>query len=172
MLMIRVAVPGVPVPVDIVTTHLNSRHSSGVPDERSLYAHNRQIDELALFLKTHHDETHPLLFGGDFNIRNNPERLSYTLSNLSYPFVGAYCDHYPQLCHAPPARSRAEAWYNSEDQQGFEGTAAVQIRPVSAQAVFDQPVNGRMLSDHNGYLVVYRIDWSATPSSKTIAMNQ
>ncbi len=153
MLLVRVAVPGVPLPLDILTTHLNSRGASGVSAERSLFAHKLQVDDLVGFIKENQNPRYPFLMAGDFNFRGGNERLQYLTSKLTYTFTREYCEGVSQ-CQADTI-----PWENHQDHQTFADTPIVRIVPIAAEEVFDTPVKGRVLSDHNGYLVVYRISW-------------
>lgn len=153
MLMVRVVIPGVPVPIDIVTTHLNSRGSSGVPIERSLFAHQRQVDELADFVRRYHNPNHVFLLAGDLNVRRSNERLEYLQAEFKQTFTRAYCEQ-KRTCQGNNTR-----WQDHQDHQSFASAPSVRILPIHAEEIFDQPVGKRMLSDHNGYLVVYRIFW-------------
>lgn len=171
VLLVRVQVPGVPVPVDIMTTHLNAQRASGVSLKRALYAHNRQIDEIDDFLDTHRDPRNPLIFGGDFNMRGARERLDYAMSRRPYPFVRYYCTVTANDCDVRMSWDGDEPWLATQDLQGFDDGACVAVRPVRVAALFDEPVpdtsdepaalRGRLLSDHDGYLVVYRLSWPA-----------
>ena len=67
-LLVSVKIPGAPTPVDIITTHLYSKRSSGVPDERSLYAYRRQLGVLTAFIRDSRDPRRPLIVAGDFNV--------------------------------------------------------------------------------------------------------
>jgi hypothetical protein len=33
------------------------------------------------------------------------------------------------------------------------------VEPIRMEEIFDKPVDGKMLSDHSGFLVVYRLSW-------------
>lgn len=48
VMLVQVAVPGVPDPIEIATTHMNSQGASGVKPEKHLAAHMAQSAELAL----------------------------------------------------------------------------------------------------------------------------
>jgi endonuclease/exonuclease/phosphatase family metal-dependent hydrolase len=87
----RVAVPGVPEPVDVINTHLNSRGSTGVSEQRSLLAHRLQVDESTRFIETYRAPGNPLVFGGDFNMRNAPDRYERFALRKPWPIVHQYC---------------------------------------------------------------------------------
>lgn len=66
-MLVRISLPGGGDPVDVVTTHLNSRRASDVPDERSNQAHDRQLACLTAFIRRFHDPRDALIVAGDFN---------------------------------------------------------------------------------------------------------
>ena len=76
-MLVRVAVPGMPAPIDIFTTHMNSGRAARVPLERSAEAHRYQALEAAHFLDEYHEPDNPLIIGGDFNMRRNPDRFDF-----------------------------------------------------------------------------------------------
>jgi len=163
LLLVSIQIPGVPVPIDIVTTHLNSKKSSGVPDTRSFYAYQLQVDELTTFINEHRDPTHPLILGGDFNLRESPNRLKYVREKVTFPFVRAWCHVDPSVCRSKV--KGVDPWH-SQDQQVFNGSPVVNVEPIATDEVFDSE-DGKVLSDHSGFLVTYRISWFADTSSNT-----
>jgi hypothetical protein len=52
-----------------------------------------------------------------------------------------------------------EPWMDTQDLQGFESGRQVRVKPVRLEAMFDAPQDGKMLSDHDGYLVTYELSW-------------
>ena len=54
-----------------------------------------------------------------------------------------------------------EPWMDTEDLQGFESGGGVTVEPIRVEAMFDKPWKGDTLSDHDGFLVVYRLSWPA-----------
>lgn len=158
VLLVRIQVPGIPEPVDIVTTHLNSKRSSGVPESRSLQAYRRQFDEIASFLKTHRSPDHPLVLGGDLNVRGEPARYDYAAARLGHPFVHASCGT-SVVCDIGRQPDVRRPGIGTEDLQTFDSGGGVRIEPVSMRLLFQQPVDGRPLSDHAAELVVYRLSW-------------
>jgi endonuclease/exonuclease/phosphatase family metal-dependent hydrolase len=74
IMLARIAIPGVPTPIDIYNTHMNSRGASRAPARRNLAAHDRQALEASEFIDATHDDAFPVVFGGDFNMRRSQER--------------------------------------------------------------------------------------------------
>ena len=159
ILGIAVQIPGVPSPLQVVTTHMNSRNSTGVSEERSLRAHNLQMDELDDFLDANLNEQLPMIYGGDFNMKNARDRLDYAATKRPYPTVRRYCTRVVDDCDIRMSFDGDEPWLRTQDLQGAVDGALVKIRPIRAEALFDEPVDGKMLSDHDGYLVTYRLSW-------------
>lgn len=159
ILLVRVQVPGVPAPVDIMTTHVNSRRSSGVPDTRSLRAHHLQFDEIASFVADHRDPDNPFVLGGDLNARHAPARYTYAAARIRHPFVHDYCRGAGGGCQVAMKLEGDTPGINTQDLQAFDSGAAVSIRPTRMMLMFDQQVGGTMLSDHMALLVVYQLSW-------------
>ena len=166
VMMTRIAVPGVPGGVDVVNTHLNSRHASKTPDAHSLQAHNLQIDELNAFITDHHDVERPLLVGGDFNVRRAPDRYYHAAANRPYGVVAEYCAD--TACEGQALGAEGRPWLKTQDLQAFASLGPVDVRPIKVETVFASPDNGGKLSDHDGYLVRYRLSWTA-PATVNVA---
>lgn len=158
-MLVRVALPELPVEVDIVNTHLNSRRAAKAPLKRTLLAHNLQLEQLYAFISAHRAPGAPLLIGGDFNVRNAPERYYHKAEQRPFAVVSEFCSSTASGCGGP-ARLDERPWLRSQDLQAFDEADAVQVRPLRAEAVFTaEDENGR-LSDHDGYLVRYRLTWN------------
>jgi endonuclease/exonuclease/phosphatase family metal-dependent hydrolase len=165
-MLVRLAPQGLPTTIDVVNTHLNARKRSKAPKAVARAAHNAQMRELNSFVVGAHDPDAPLLVGGDFNVKKAPERYYYDALERPYTVVSEYC-----LISSCPGQvtktSTAEPWLASQDLQAFRD-GAVQVRPVRVEAMFDDGPRGERLSDHDGYLVRYRLSW--TPAT-TLAVH-
>jgi endonuclease/exonuclease/phosphatase family metal-dependent hydrolase len=168
-LFVRVAVPGLPSPVDLFTTHMNAKAASGVPPERTLDAHAFQTDESALFLNGARDLAHPLIFGGDFNMKNAQDRLDYFDLRKPYRIVRRYCTIESDACDVRMSWDGDEPWLDTQDLQGFDDGEAITVRPAIVEAMFDKPENGGLLSDHDGYLVTYRLTFAPREDAGLVA---
>jgi endonuclease/exonuclease/phosphatase family metal-dependent hydrolase len=157
-MLVRLAPEWSPTPIDVVNTHMNARKASGAPRARTLPAHNGQTRELSAFLKTHRAAAHPLLVGGDFNIRNSPARYDYDAGQRSFTVVGEYCSRPGSGCGDGAPDSSAKPWLRTQDLQGFRD-GALRVQPVASRYLFDEGT--KRLSDHEAYLVRYRLSWSA-----------
>ncbi|MET0274256.1 MAG: endonuclease, partial [Phenylobacterium sp.] len=155
VMLARLALPGAPVEVDVVNTHLNSKRASRAPLAQSLKAHNRQTEALIGFIKDHRDAGAPLLVGGDFNVKGAPARYDHLAAARPYRVVSEYCSAPASACEGQaPA---VEPWLRSQDLQAFTDGGPVAVRPVKVETVF---AGAGRLSDHDGYLVRYRLSWT------------
>lgn len=164
----RIEVPGLPVPLDVVNTHLNARGAAKVPRDRTLLAHNLQIEELAAFLDDARGPGYPLIFGGDFNTRNAEDRIDYALGHADGMMIASYyCTRLAEDCDIRLSFDGDQPWLDTQDLLGFSDGAAVRVRPVAIEAMFDCDATGGVLSDHDGYLVRYRLSWQSPEIART-----
>ncbi|MFC2951215.1 endonuclease/exonuclease/phosphatase family protein [Marinicaulis aureus] len=155
-----IQIPGAPAPVQILTTHLNSNHSSGVSEERSRAAHRQQVDELGDLVARGLNPRWPFIYAGDFNTRHSKDRFGHNAQTLPGVFVRQHCFDAAAGCDASNAvEGGAAPWLETQDLQGFVSGSDIEVRPVRAEKMFHEPVNGRVLSDHDAYLVTYRLTW-------------
>ncbi len=159
-MLVRLAPEGVPTTIDVVNTHMNSRKASMAPRSRTLPAHNGQVRELNAFLEENRAPGAPLLLGGDFNIRNSPARYYYDALERPYTVVGEFCSQPGSGCGDGAGDAASEPWLRTQDLQAFS-QGAVRVEPVRSQAIFTTVGARRPLSDHDGYLVRYRLSWNA-----------
>ena len=160
VMLVRLALPGAPSQIDIVNTHLNSRRAAKVPIARSLRAHNLQTEELLTFINAHRDADRPLLVGGDFNVRNAPDRYDYRSAERPFQVVSEFCNHAANPCEGQDAdHPAARPWLRSQDLQAFASAGPVTVRPIRIKTLFSASRPGPRLSDHDGYLVRYRLSW-------------
>jgi hypothetical protein len=54
-----------------------------------------------------------------------------------------------------------EPWMDTQDLQFFWPGSVVSARPVRAEALFDGKPGSPQLSDHDGFMVTYRLEWPA-----------
>ncbi|MFN3585162.1 endonuclease/exonuclease/phosphatase family protein [Phenylobacterium sp.] len=148
---------GVPFAVDVVNTHMNSRRAARAPLARTLWAHNVQTEELYGFVRAGLSDR-PVLIGGDFNVKNAPDRYAFRAEARPYTVVSEYCRRASGGCgpESPSARS-ATPWLKSQDLQAFTAPRPIAVTPVEDRTLFD---GAAALSDHAAYLVRYRLTWS------------
>lgn len=155
----RIAVPGVPVPVDLFDTHMNSRGASRAPLFRNLEAHARQANEASHFIEQNHDDRFPIVFGGDFNMRHSQGRWENFTRYQPMELVHRACMEPNSGCDVRMSWDGDEPWVDTQDLQFFESGQGVGITPIRVEALFDGGPNGPVLSDHDGFLVTYRLSW-------------
>ena len=165
MMLVRVTVPGVPSPIDIFTTHMNSGGAARVSLERSAEAHRYQALEAAQFLDKHHMPDNPLIIGGDFNMRRNPERFDFFSTAIPYTIVHRWCVETSAGCDVKMSWDGDEPWLDTQDLQAFDDGKTVSVEPIRVEAMFDGSDNGARLSDHDGFLVTYRLAWHGSAAS-------
>ena len=155
----RIVIPGVPVPIDLYNTHMNSRGASKAPHARNLAAHERQSLEASRFIDRTHDDTVPMIFGGDFNMRRAQDRWDNFTRYQSMNLVHRVCVDRSSQCDVRMSWDGDEPWIDTQDLQFFESGKDVTIRPIRVEAMFDGGPSAPALSDHDGFLVTYRISW-------------
>jgi len=162
LLVVELQIPGLPQNLALATTHYNARNSTGVSNERALLAHNLQVEETSAFLEELDKDSLPFIWGGDLNMRHAPDRIEYFVERAgdSLNEVSSYCSHPATDCEVRIRWDSDKPWFETQDLQGWVPGALVLVEPVRVEAVFDEPVNGVMPSDHNGLLVFYRLSWS------------
>lgn len=170
VLMVTLEVPGQSVPVTIVTTHMNSKKSSGVPEARSRFAYERQAEALARFVRENHDTRTPIVFAGDFNASNVQRRRilagDVAVSSPAGTRVGlksalqtvaARVEHWPDKLHEDVAYISRRG----RDWQFFASGTRAAIAPQRIGIPFGREPDGSMLSDHMGLVISYRLNAKA-----------
>lgn len=165
VLMASIRLPGQSEPIDIATTHLNSRLSSYAPEPRTLVAYRAQLAALDAVLQTAPERAR--ILAGDFNVS--------TMQRF-----GAFAGHYrrwrltpatamglirgPLRCggrHGPcgtelPIPSNIPLAL-AADWQFFKPGTSLAPTPVRRIELFGREPDGSLLSDHYGYAVTYRL---------------
>lgn len=159
-LLVTLQIPGGRGPIDVLTTHLNSRYSSGVPDDRSLYAYRRQVAMLAAFVERWHNAALPMIAAGDFNAGSAPPRwfaLRALLPALNS--AGPVREALQEMAGARSTLPRdiAQIRQHGADLEFFSSGAVALLSPVAVSALFGPDRSGAMLSDHIGYQARFRV---------------
>lgn len=162
VLLVRIVVPGLPDPVEIVTTHMNAQGASKAPPEKHLAAHNAQSAELADFLDKFSTPQSPLVLAGDFNMRRSPARLEAFEQQNGYQLARRYCLEAETERTVPGCDIRLSfdgdaPWLDTQDLQIFDDGTRIALRPIRIEAWFDGEDAGGKLSDHDAYIVTYAI---------------
>lgn len=165
----RIAIPGVPEPIDIFNTHMNAQSASRVKPERHLTSHIAQSLELRQFLLNNWDQAHPAIFGGDFNMRQAPSRFEPFVALQPLDLVHHYCVDEGNGCDVRMSWDGDEPWLDTQDLQLFVSGSNVRVTPVMVQSLFDGSEGSPALSDHDGLLVRYRLTWASEPAASSAA---
>lgn len=163
-LLVTVRIPGAPSPVDIVTTHLNSRYHSGVSDERSLYAYRREAAFLSAFVARWHDPAYPLIVAGDFNAGwAQPRWSALRQAVASWPGAAPFQDAISDVARARATRGiplpgdMHAILHRAEDWQFFTSGRNAGLDALAVRIPFGHEPDGTTLSDHIGYTALYRL---------------
>lgn len=149
-LLVRLSVPGVPFPVDVLTTHAQSG-----PGEAREAQRLRQFQEIEGLLPSGAEG--PAFVAGDFNTDLRRPASYARLASWPLSNAGAACRADAAGCVVPPGTDPEELQARTHDQQFFApGGRSYRVRPVSAARSFT-PLGS--YSDHLAYEVVYEIDW-------------
>jgi endonuclease/exonuclease/phosphatase family metal-dependent hydrolase len=164
VLLVTVKIPGQALPVEIATAHMNSRGASGVGDDRTGYAYQRQVDALETFFRANSNPALPLIFAGDFNIGKALSRQVALRSRAGNWWatpdatlaLGSLrtCMHdvtknVSDVTDARTALRRAKDWQFPISAPGLA------LVPEHVFVPFGTEADGTMLSDHIGYSVQY-----------------
>jgi len=166
-LFARIAIPGLPDPVDVFDTHMNSRAASKAPPSESLPVHHAEARELAAFVETMRDREHPTLLGGDFNMRHSEARFDFLEPLMPLTLVQRYCHDPAAGCDIRMSFDGDAPWMDTEDLQFFGSGRRVQVRPIRIETLFDGRQDSPRLSDHDGFRVTYELTWPAALTTPT-----
>jgi endonuclease/exonuclease/phosphatase family metal-dependent hydrolase len=162
----RIDIPGVPTLIDVYDTHMNSRGASKAPAPRNLAAHDRQALEASEFIDRTHDDSTPVIFGGDFNMRHSEPRWENFSRYQSLELVHRICKDPASGCDVRMSWDGDEPWMDTQDLQFLWSGDRVQIRPIRVEALFDGRPGSPRLSDHDGFLVTYELSWKASDTRR------
>lgn len=161
--------PGMPGGLVLFTTHLNSQRAARVSLDRARKAHGYQLEENALMIDVARESTAPLIMGGDFNMRGDPERFEAFAELQPYSIVHRFCLEQPGICKTRLSFDGDAPWMDTQDLQAFDNGAQVRVTPVEIAAMFDG-LRGERLSDHDALLVAYELRWNAGDAAEGLAL--
>lgn len=167
VMLARVAVPGVPAPIDIYNTHMNSRRASRVSDRRNGEAHARQAEIASAFIAATENVAVPLIFGGDFNMRHSEIRWETFSEHHPLTLVHEHCIDPASGCDVRMSWDGDAPWMDTQDLQFFANGEQLAVRPIRVEAVFDGGASGPRLSDHDGFMVTYELRWPADMAARS-----
>ena len=165
VLLVRIRIPGLPDPLEVITTHYNAKKASGVSLERAHTAHRLQVDATAEFLNRHSVREFPVIWGGDLNMRQSEDRIRYFVEQAgeSLNEVSSWCLKNTAACDIKIRSESDTPWFEYQDLQGWSSGQRVSVKPVRIEEVFDEPADGVMASDHPGFIVIYSLSWPVSP---------
>lgn len=142
--------------VEIATTHMNSRHASGVSDDRSNRAWILQASELAEFVTENRDAALPLVLSGDLNVGSDLIR-QLGLADMVAALDNRACDGLRELRATGFGldRDASYALNHARDWELAFGGRTARLAPSAAWVPFGSEA-GAPLSDHFGYAIRYR----------------
>lgn len=153
--MARIDVPGLDSPVDIINSHFNSRRSAKAPGKAVLKAHFKQTETLKWFLEKT-GEGNPIIVAGDFNTKQ-AERYDFFKETIGFKDAGEVCLELKEQCAIADGTKVEELLYKTNDKHFYENGKGVRIEPRVLARNFDEMLNGKPLSDHLGYEVLYTL---------------
>lgn len=159
VLLAGVDIPGVPEPVQLFNTHMNSQGASRVPVKRHTAAHQAESLEMGMFLENERDPNAAAILAGDFNMRGSSARFEVFDLMLPLRLVHQYCSSGNSGCDVQMSWDGDEPWMDTQDLQLFSSGNRVDIRPIRVEAMFDGRPDSPVLSDHDGFRVVYELSW-------------
>jgi endonuclease/exonuclease/phosphatase family metal-dependent hydrolase len=166
IVLARIAIPGLPTPIDVYDTHMNSRGASKAPPKRNLEAHDRQAIEASRFIDATHDDSFPIVFGGDFNMRHSEPRWDNFTRHQKMTLVHRICADPASGCEVEMSWDGDAPWMDTQDLQFYWDGSTMTIRPIRVEALFDGRPESPTLSDHDGFMVTYELSW---PSSLAVS---
>lgn len=141
--------------VEIVNTHLNSRHASGVSTDRANRAWLVQVGELREFIGKHRNRALPLIVGGDLNVGHDLVRqlgLADMTAGLDRNGIDAlHTLHDHGVAMGTDANGTLA---HGKDWELVLGGTGSSLKPRAAWVPFGSR-HGAPLSDHLGYAVSY-----------------
>lgn len=160
-LMVSIELPGLAHPIDIFTTHLNSRHASGVSVARADYAYLRQVATLSAFVREAHDPLNALIAAGDFNVGPHATRRGPLLADArsSWNAAGAVHDalNEARLVGMRLPTDAAFTLRRGRDWQFFAPGRNMMLDLTAIDVPFGHDAAGDMMSDHVGYVARFSL---------------
>ena len=160
VVMVRVAVPGSPDPVDVIDTHMNSRAASGVISTRSDLAYDWQAQSLRRFVAANIPPDAPAIVAGDLNVGRIARRLTdVTADGGVLPGgVDAVRTAVGGAVENPDAASTLAIARHNKDWMFGRSGARTELSLTQVSVPFGRDAKGHMLSDHMGYIATYRVE--------------
>ncbi len=163
----RIAVPGLTLPVEVVTTHLNANGRSRAPLGQRIRAYAAQLAALNGFVDRAPTPVAARIVAGDFNVGHTEDRLAGLLASarswgtravaaLGRPEFTPECSASPASCGGPQSIAANVPLKHASDWQFVEGAKGVAVKVGTPRTLFALDRADNSLSDHAGYSVAYR----------------
>jgi hypothetical protein len=130
-----------------------------VPVERHAAAHDRQTREMSAFALASGDLSRPAIMAGDFNMRNSDARYYRFERVFPVQNVHRFCTEQAGQCDVRQDWTNEDEWRRVQNLHFYMSGQHVRMRPIRAEGMFDGGPSGPVLSDHNGFRVVYELSW-------------
>jgi len=162
--LIRIDIPGAPVPLTVLNTHRNSREPAKVGIARAEAAHSLQTWENDAFLATVPSDT-AMIAAGDFNNYRAGDRRGRFAGDPAFRLAAKG----KGFAARPAAMTDTVAWQQAYDLVGYRSSDALHIEPLSVATLFDGK-NSPRLSDHAAQYIVFRISWRGDAAAQRVPM--
>jgi len=159
ILHIRVKIPGLDIPLDLITTHMQA--NAGSNEQKVSAARALQVKTLANFVNDNVGER-PYILAGDLNLKpNDSKKPSYDIlvKDLEITNAGEVCIANPITCEIDTKTPVDELWTSTNDQHFYKQSPELSITPIYAIRNMTERSEDKTLSDHKGFEVHYLIKW-------------
>jgi endonuclease/exonuclease/phosphatase family metal-dependent hydrolase len=155
ILLVRVQLPGMKTPLDIVTSHMDANSKKKGSKKKRLRAHRKQTLIVKGFLDRFNG-ARAAIFAGDLNIKNDARYANF-VETLAVVNAGQLCVETPARCETGKNATPETLWRSTNDQHFIIKGDDFRIVPVFMERNYDEPFAGKGLSDHLGFAAVYEI---------------
>lgn len=152
-------IPEVPVPVEIITSHLNSDpdNDKSTTEKQTMDVRLFQIDQFIDLIRPYFDRGSILIAAADYNVNYKQQDYEKIIQQSGLKDAEEYCLN-TLLCGG----DKTDATYTTDnvDFQFFGSTHSdITITPVYFAKTFKQIYKGETLSDHLGLELHYDLSW-------------
>jgi len=159
VLLARVAVPGLPEPLEIYDTHLNASYEITPPRKTAAEKIRiRQVSEIHSFMREYRQPVMPAVFGGDFNFNANGMDYAHFVTGSGMKNSGAQCAT-ALNCDGDP--NALIDWDKAIDHifYGAQSASGIELKPLFYEWSFTEREGGKEFSDHNALEVKFAVNW-------------
>ena len=98
-------------------------------------------------------------------MRKSNERWENFTRYQPMTLVHRFCNDPKSNCEVKMSWDGDEPWMDTQDLQYYYSGSPITVRPIRVEAMFDGSPDSPQLSDHDGYMVTYRLEWPASAAS-------